>query len=353
MPTTTARIRRLAAFFVLFNFFAEVVSAAAPASSLAQKQIRPAIQPALQLLEKSAAEYPNQRTCFSCHHQTLPMQALVLARDHGIPINEELFRNQTKLTHETFSSRRANLEKGTGIGGKSMTVAFGLWALDLGGWPSDSTTSAMIAFLLQNQEKDGHFASNLDRPPLEDSIVTSTTLAAYYMQKFAGAEQKPAVERAVSSAQAWLIDAPTRSQEDRNFKLWGLHLLQAGRERVEQARQAVLGSQRPDGGWGQLAALDSDAYATGQTLFVLHQSGTATTDPAYQRGVRFLLETQLPDGSWRVRTRSKPIQVFFESGFPHGDDQFISICATSWAVAALTAATSPESGRDKAGKGGQ
>ena len=58
----------------------------------------------------------------------------------------------------------------------------------------------------------------------------------------------------------------------------------------------------------------------------------------YQRGLAFLLRTQRPDGSWFVASRSFPIQPYFETGFPHGPDQFISAAATAWAVAALALA---------------
>ena len=67
----------------------------------------------------------------------------------------------------------------------------------------------------------------------------------------------------------------------------------------------------------------------------------ATTDPIYQKGLKFLLNTQLEDGSWHVRSRSKPFQLYFESGFPHGADQFISLAASSWATTALTLALPP------------
>ena len=49
----------------------------------------------------------------------------------------------------------------------------------------------------------------------------------------------------------------------------------------------------------------------------------------------YLLKNQKEDGSWLVKTRSKPIQKFFDNGDPHGKNQFISISATSWATAAL------------------
>jgi hypothetical protein len=58
-------------------------------------------------------------------------------------------------------------------------------------------------------------------------------------------------------------------------------------------------------------------------------------DSNFQRGIQFLLRTQLPDGSWHVVSRSKPFQPYFESGFPHGMDQFISMAATGWAACAL------------------
>ena len=62
------------------------------------------------------------------------------------------------------------------------------------------------------------------------------------------------------------------------------------------------------------------------------------TDLAYRRGVRFLLDTQLADGSWHVPSRAIPIQPYFESEFPHGHDQWISAAATAWAAMALAPA---------------
>jgi hypothetical protein len=58
-------------------------------------------------------------------------------------------------------------------------------------------------------------------------------------------------------------------------------------------------------------------------------------DTAYKRGIQYLLNTQLADGSWYVRSRSLPFQPYFESDFPHGADQFISAAATNWAAMAL------------------
>jgi hypothetical protein len=88
-----------------------------------------------------------------------------------------------------------------------------------------------------------------------------------------------------------------------------------------------------------MLGLDSDAYATGSVLMALHLAGAlSTNDPAYRRGVEYLIRTQRSDGSWFVKSRSKPFQPYFESGFPHGKDQFISAAATAWAVGAIALA---------------
>ena len=112
----------------------------------------------------------------------------------------------------------------------------------------------------------------------------------------------------------------------------------ATRSAIEKAAQALLTLQQSDGGWAQLPSLSTDAYATGQALVALHESGALpVSSPAYQRGVRFLLNSQLEDGSWYVQSRALPVQPYFDSGFPHGHDQFISAAATNWAAMALIA----------------
>ena len=108
----------------------------------------------------------------------------------------------------------------------------------------------------------------------------------------------------------------------------------------------LLQDQQSDGGWSQLPNLVSDAWATGQTLVALRVAGgVPVSDPVYQRGLKFLLNTQFEDGSWFVKSRSWPFQPPFESGFPHGRDQWISAAATAWSVMAITLAITPGNAR--------
>jgi len=80
-------------------------------------------------------------------------------------------------------------------------------------------------------------------------------------------------------------------------------------------------------------------------LVVSQPGGLATSDPAYQRGAKFLLTTQRSDGSWRVVSRTPKFQTYFTSGFPYAGDQWISSWATGWATMALAQAIEPSTAR--------
>ena len=71
----------------------------------------------------------------------------------------------------------------------------------------------------------------------------------------------------------------------------------------------------------------------------MRQAGAiGAADAAYQKGVKFLLSTQFPDGSWYVRSRAPKFQPYFQSGFPFDHDQWVSSAGTAWAVLALAPA---------------
>ncbi len=100
--------------------------------------------------------------------------------------------------------------------------------------------------------------------------------------------------------------------------------------------------QNQDGGWGSQPGRESDAYSTATVLLILAQVDTEhkyRDAMAWDRnGLQYLLSTQKPDGSWHVSSRANPVQEFFDNGDPHESDQFISMQATAWSVAALSGA---------------
>jgi N-acyl-D-amino-acid deacylase len=294
-----------------------------------------AVEKGLSVLERGAKEYPSHQSCFSCHHQTLPLLAMKTSRGAGLRFDEELFRNQVKLTRQSFAGRQERLAKGEHVGGRAATVSYGLWTLFIADEAPDDLSAAMATYLLSLQHEDGRWTPPSNRPPLEVSPVSCTVLTAIGLKRFASEDQREKASAAIDRAKAWLQTAPLVDQEDLNFAMWGEKLLDGNQARLLDLRERVLKEQQPDGGWRQLPELTSDAYSTGQTLVLLMETGLAATDPAVEKGIQFLLKSQQEGGSWHVVTRSKPIQPWFDNGDPHEKDQFISIAATGWATAAL------------------
>src|SRR5262249_32220191 len=134
------------------------------------------------------------------------------------------------------------------------------------------------------QHADGSFAVFPARPPIESSAFTSTALSLRSLQLY-GKDTASQIDR----ARAWLEHAAPRTTEDRAMQLLGLNWAKADAARLGEAADALIAQQRPDGGWSQLTTLETDAYATGQALVALQAAGIATSSPAYQRGIVYLL----------------------------------------------------------------
>ncbi len=322
-----------------------ISSAFADTPARPPQQVRRAVERSLSLMQKSLSEYPRHATCFSCHHQGVPMFTLALARSHGYAsaIDNNVVEAVVRHTSADLRSDLEAYRKGKGQPGGVTRAGYALLALQSGGASRDEVTAAVIGFLADRDKAQGFWHSSSNRPPSELSAFTDTFVAARALKAFGEDAQKDAVNQRVERARQWLEQTATKDTEDRVFRLMGLAEAGADSKIIGKASIELLAEQRSDGGWAQLPGTDtkepgggSDAYATGSALTALRMSGgLPPNDAAFQRGIAFLLRTQLPDGSWHVVSRSKPFQPYFESGFPHGKDQFISMAASGWATAAL------------------
>jgi squalene cyclase len=314
--------------------------AAEPAPS--SEQLKAAVAKALPLLWKGAEGHITQRECFACHNQGLPIMAFTTARTRGFAVRDEDLRKHLEFIAAFLERNRDNYRKGKGQGGQVDMAGSALLALEQGGWKADANTDAVVEYLLQRDQEHKHWRAVSTRPPSEASHFTATYVAIHALNYWATPDQKERGKARLSAARAWLQRTQAKDTEDRVSRLRALRAAGADDKEIRQAVEELARSQRKDGSWAQTDALDGDAYATGTALAALHEAGSlAVSDPIYRRGLVFLLTTQQKDGSWLVRSRSKPFQKYFESGFPHGKDQFISMAASSWATTALALACPP------------
>lgn len=308
--------------------------------AVSHAEIRAAVERAIPLLEKGSAGSMKERpNCFTCHNLGMPVLALETARQRGFEIDESLLKEQLQFTADYLEDHREDYLAGKGTGGQVATAGAALWALETGGRKPDETTAAVAEYLLKYQKDLGRWKMTSDRPPTESSQFTANFLAIRGLNAFATPDQRERADARIAQSRHWLISTPAKETEDRVFRLWSLKIAGAGDEDVSKAARELIATQRPDGGWAQRNDMESDAYATGSALVALFETGVLKpTDEAAVRGIRFLLKSQRSDGSWYVKSRSKPFQTYYESGFPHGKDQFVSIAASSWATAALSKA---------------
>jgi ankyrin repeat protein len=317
----------------------------APAAAVLKPEpatsVRAAIVRSLPLLQQVDSVFLRMTGCLSCHNNSLNAMTVVAARRHGIPVDTQMEAQQVKRTADWIENWRDRVVQGIGIPGDVDTTGYVLVALAAENYPPDAATDALAHFLKTHQAPDGRWRLFAYRPPLESHDIEVTAMALRSLQIYAPKPRRSEYDKAIQLAANWLVKAEPKLTEERTFHLLGLQWAGVDKDVIHKAAREFMTEQRPDGGWAQIPSIPSDAYATGQALVALREAGALkVTDAAYQRGVEFLRTTQLGDGTWYVRTRAVAVQPYFESGFPHGVDQFISAAATNWAVQALVPAAS-------------
>ncbi len=309
---------------------------AAEDPSPTENTIRDSVTRALPLLERASAGSADQRTCFTCHSQALPVFAIVESQRRGFHASAENLKRQIDHTYGHLRRGRKSYEEGKGQGGGVDTAGFALWTLEDGEQKTDEVVTMVTGWLLQKQHKDGYWKTSSNRPPSEASNFTTTYLALRALAAFGTDQQSEPITQANAAAANWLADEEGKDTEDHVFRLLSLGYVDVPDEVNDAAIARLKQAQRDDGGWAQRPDMNSDAYATATALYALREAGAIDNDDsAWKRAAGYLLDQQLDDGSWYVKSRSKPFQKYFETGFPHREDQFISTTATAWATIAL------------------
>jgi ankyrin repeat protein len=333
----------------LENAGARMPPAVASARALSARRMPDAVpaadraQRAINLLQRASTGFIDNRfvrdeaKCVSCHHQYLPAVAFAWGAERGLHVDQEALGHQLSAQLQMWRPLAESArEMEDPIPDAPVQIGYGLMALDAVGYPPDSMTEAFVRYLVNGQSPDGSWHWTDLRPPLEGGRFAATAWAVRAIQLYPLPNSDDGTRACLSRARRWLWKSEVKTFGDQALQLLGLSWAGEPHWRLQRLAASVIAKQRQDGGWAQLEGLESDAWATGEALFALHEAGRIpVADPACARGVRFLLQTQYEDGSWWVHSRTWPFQPHFDSGFPHGNDQWISAGATAWATLAL------------------
>jgi hypothetical protein len=290
------------------------------------------------LLQKSGYVFTNNNKmkCASCHNNTLTAMATGIARQKGIPVIDSLSAHNKTAMKYTLALA-CNPNKINEFIQANFIIPYVLIGLSADKYPADIHTDIAVDFIMSQAKPDGSFLAESFRVPLENGDIHLTAMAIRSIQLYAPAAKKQRVNELVTKTRLWLERAQTNQQQELAFQLLGMHWCGSSNTQKNNIADKLMGMQHPDGGWSQLTTLASDAYATGQALYALYESGMVATDDAlYQKGLDYLLRTQNEKGAWIVETRSFAIQPPMTSDFPpYNHNEFISAAASNWAVMAL------------------
>jgi hypothetical protein len=285
-------------------------------------QVEQAVNRAIKYLESESAAWLSTRKCAACHHVPMPLWALSEAERQGYAINKKFMADTTEsllgskdklMTTKIFPDPSAPPDprpqgRGLNMGMPFLAVAAqSMPALNEG---QKQSLRLIAEEIVKKQQPDGswEFFASLRRPPINESQTTDAAWIIMGLGGQTGPESPKAQRQALAKAITW-FDAAKHSDlhQDKVLKL--LMGVRSGKPRklLQTTIDELLALQRPDGGWSQtVPELKSDAFATGQTLYVLALAGFSAERPEIKRGVDFLTATQEPDGSWPMISRSTP-----------------------------------------------
>jgi len=285
------------------------------------QQVQQTVERAIGYLQTESAAWLRTRKCAACHHAPLPLWALSEADRQGYAIDYKFLADTTAATLGSLENMIASKlvsnpadppdtrpsAKGVNMGTVFMAVAAqSLLRLEKG---QKQSLRLIADEIVKKQRDDGswEFFPNLRRPPINESQTTDAVWIILALQGEMGRDASKSQRVAIKKATVWLAGA--RLSDNLQDKVLNVLLaIRAGKSRNEMqiVIDELLARQQTDGGWSQTAKMKSDAFATGQTLYVLSLAGYTAERPFIKRAINFLVATQKPDGSWSMTSRSTP-----------------------------------------------
>jgi squalene-hopene/tetraprenyl-beta-curcumene cyclase len=292
-------------------------------------------------MREDAAKWRTEKTCSTCHHGTMTVFAMAEAKSQGYDVPADTMVDIVKWTKDRLLER-IDLPRDTRPGWSMVNTPAMYLSLMAQTVPKQEAVTAdelkrIAAHLVRHQEADGAWAWSSappkNRPPPffeSDEVATILGYVSLGPQVPASAEEKSEVRDARTKAAAWLEKStPNDTTQAIVYRLLRRIRDAEPPESLKPAIDQFLARQNSDGGWGQLKEAPSDAYATGQALYILNLAGLKNDRPEIQRAAALLVSTQKEDGSWPMTARSH------EGATPANNPVPITYFGSAWGTLGL------------------
>jgi len=276
-------------------------------------QPRNAAQQGLFFLQADALDFQRQSQCMGCHVQSQALMGLNIARANDYIVSDAADHALAKYTASCQSTpgsfgRNPNPEPS----GELSNSVFSALGLAYGhSLPAAAQALQPAAqWLAAQQDADGHMGMDDSRTPVSEGEILHTSHAMTVWAEALAAGGDPALKANLARALAWIADAEANTTQDKAIKVMALmrHGSTAHKKTARQLCQQLLLEQEDSGCWRLEPndPLGPSPFATGQVLYALRQAGFSPKSPAFQRGVTWLLQSQLRDGSWKAADTRTP-----------------------------------------------
>ena len=276
-----------------------------------------------------SAEVPRwhaENGCYSCHNNGDAVRALVAASARGMDVAAPL---SDTLTFLADPARWAENSRGGEFDDQALArIQFAGALVDAvaAGLAAPDALPAAARLVASDQQPDGSWRLD-DSNSVGSPATYGTALATWSARRTLVASGLEELRPAIARADAWIRTQTPQVLPDLAAALLMLAAATdtAGIALRADALAAVLRNQNGSGGWGPYPTVRPEPFDTALAVLALdRQAPTPATAAAIERGLTWLRESALPDGTWLETTR------------PAGQRSYAQLISTTgWATTAL------------------
>ena len=259
---------------------------AEPVKPPTEAELRAAITRSLSFLVKENESWMEEKSCNSCHHLPELIWTHREAKRRGFAVDQKKF-DEWLAWADNEAPKKA---------GGSEEAAFLLLA------NPEHPAPATIKTVAGEQKPNGSFPSQGQFSGAQQrggADADATTLRVFLLALASAPDAKAEADDALAKAAPLLQKKDNAtSVESLVFRvLFAEHF--SKQQEADELRAQILKLQRGDGGWSYIiGANQSDPWATGEALYILHASANPKTADAVARAQKYLLKQQGENGSW-------------------------------------------------------
>lgn len=264
---------------------------------------REAAQRGLDYLLRSAVDWQRNHNCYGCHVQSFAIMGAAISKRNKYDVD---LSNVTELASYLVSIQSAHGYVTSGQDDFHPIIQTALAGMGLSQYDADvgpeytDSLIRMADWLVRQQTRDGYWEIDHKEPPVDQGEAMVMGCAVSILATARRHQSRSSYDTAIERGTRWLRQMTPQTTQDVVFAIIGLRASGASKDDADVQRLIELleEQQHEDGGWGELTALGSSPYATGQVLYAYKLAGVPIRDDSFRRGALWLLNQQSADDSW-------------------------------------------------------